>query len=314
MKTQENKITALTKSRAFRTFLPFLLLSYLIWSLNNLAATQVDAVPVTINYSNKPLDKKEAQQFTSKLEVMLETSGFNILKSKVFKHQIAIDLNKEIFNTDTTAFIKTESLINGLQNNFPTDTKVLSIKPDTLYFHYKKLIAKKLPIKLNSKIKYAKGYSNTTPLIVKPDSIIVYGSVADLNDIKVINTLEYQRKAVKNNIATNIALERIKGLKYQKDTVSLQALVDQYIVGTIELPFRITNSKKKYIITFPKKIKLKYKVPLKIFKGLSPADFDIVCDFKKQSNKALKPRVIKKPKQLIVMAIEPKTIQFLIKE
>ncbi len=314
MENQKNKIKAFTTSRAFRTFVPFLLLSYLIWSLTNLASMQVDAVPVAVNYSNKPLAKKEAKVFPEKLEVMLETSGFNILKSKIFKEKITIDLDKEKFSSDTTAYITTASLINGLQDNFDTDTKVLSIKPDTLYYYYKKLISKKLPIKLNTNIKYATGYSNTKALLTKPDSIIVYGSASDLKNIKVINTVIFQKNDAKNTIKTNIALEKTKGLKYQKDSVLIEVIVDQYIIGTIDLPFRIKNSNAKKLITFPKTITLKYKVPLKVYKGLHESDFDIVCDYNKKENNVLKPKIIKKPKQLIIISEEPEEIQFLIKQ
>jgi hypothetical protein len=313
MKKEPSQIASLTSSRAFKTFIPFLFLSYIIWSLNDFAERKVDTIPVVISYKNSPQNKLLSSIPKKYLQVEVESSGFNILRSKLLKKELLINLKQATFNSDTSSYIQTKQFLTSVQNKLPNTMKVLRISPDTLTFKYKILIKKEVPILLKSVLNFQKGFSNTDSIYLKTNKIIIFGNKKQLDKIKFIETELITLDNVKNNIFKKVALVQKDNIKYAKDSVQLIATVDQMIAGEISLFFQLKNVKKQQISTFPKKITVAYKAPLEVYKNIKPSDFSIICDFKERKNGSLIPKIIKKPNQLKITAIKPKTIQYIIK-
>jgi hypothetical protein len=313
MKKEPSQIASLTSSRAFKTFLPFLFLSYIIWSLNDFAERKVDTIPVVISYKNSPQNKLLTSIPKKYLQVEVESSGFNILRNKLLKKELQVNLSQAIFNSDTSSYVQTKQFLTRIQNKLPNTMKVLRISPDTLNFKYKTLVQKNVPIQLKAVLNFQKGFSNTDSIYLKPNRVTIFGTKNQLGKIKFIETELIVLDNVKNNIFKKVALAQKDSVKYAKDSVQVIATVDQMIAGEISLPFKLINTKKQEIRTFPKKITIAYKAPLEVYKNIKPSDFSIICDLKKRENGSLIPEIIKKPNQLKITAIKPNTIQYIIK-
>jgi len=313
MKKEPSQIASLTSSRAFKTFMPFLFLSYIIWSLNDFAERKVDTISVIISYENSPQNKLLTSIPEKYLQVEVESSGFNILRNKLLKKELHLDLRQAIFNSDTSSYIQTKQFLTRIQNKLPNTMKVLRISPDTLTFKYKTLIQKEVSIQLKSILNFQKGFSNTDSIYLKPNRITIFGTKNQLDKIKFIETELMVLDNVKSSIFKKVALIQKDSVKYAKDSVQLIATVDQMIAGKISLSFQLKNKREQEISTFPKKITIVYKAPLEVYKNIKPSDFNIICDLKKSKNGSLIPEVITKPNQLKITAIKPKTIQYIIK-
>ena len=313
MKKEPSQIASLTSSRAFKTFMPFLFLSYIIWSLNDFAERKVDTIPVIISYENSPQNKLLTSIPKKYLQVEVESSGFNILRNQLLKKELHLNLKQAIFNSDTSSYIQTKQFLTRIQNKLPNTMKVLRISPDTLTFKYKTLIQKEVSIQLKSALNFQKGFSNTDSIYLKPSRITIFGTKNQLDKIKFIETELMVLDNVKSSIFKKVALIQKDSVKYAKDSVQLIATVDQMIAGEISLSFQLKNKGEQEISTFPKKITIAYKAPLEVYKNIKPSNFNIICDLKKSENGSLIPEIITKPNQLKITAIKPQTIQYIIK-
>ncbi len=314
MKKEQTQLENLTNSRAFRTFLPFLLLAYIIWALSNLAETHIDTVSVWVDYKNFPQDKQLISKPKKALNVEVETSGFNILKAQLFKKNIVIDQNKAIFTTDTSSFISTKQYLTTLQDKYNSSIKVLRISPDTLRFDYKQLFTKTIPIKLKTAISYKKGYNTIGKIKFYPKSLEIFGTKEALKNLDTISTTLLKINDLSNNINQKIALVKQKNIKYSLDSITIKANIDQMLIDTIKVSYQLKNTSTKELITFPKKVIIRYKSPVKGSKSIKNTDFKVICDFKANKDNQLIPKLIKKPKNAEIIAIEPQTIQYLIKK
>lgn len=310
---QKNKSNTKSINRNIRTFLPFLFLAYLIWSLNDFAEFRIASIPINIAYKNSPLNKIQTNKLQKQLNIDVYTSGFNALKYQLFKRRIQFDLKQLNYKSDTLAYLVTQQYLAKIQEKFPTTMNVQSIRPDTLFFKYNLLATKEVPIQLNTKITYAEGFNTSDSIVLKPSTIIIYGSQKLINNINEVETEDLVLSNIKDNINQQIALMPQEGIRYNQDTIQIQANVDQIITGELSIPFQLINSTKD-ITTFPQQINIKYKVPVKKFKSIQAVNFKISCDYKKRKDGILFPKIIKKPSFVTIMAIEPSKIHYIINQ
>ena len=311
MKKEQSQIAIFTSSRAFRTFLPFLFLSYIIWSLNALAENQTDSIPIKIKYLNSPKNKLLIDKPNTLLYVEVTASGFNIMRHKILKKEVLIDLNQVHTKSDSIDYIQSSQFLSEIQQKLPNVMQAIRINPDTLFFKYKQLIAKEVPIHLKRKLSFQKGFGIIDSIILKPSTIKIYGTKNELAKINYVATNLLELQQINKNIYTKISLKQKENIRYEKDSITVLSFVDQMIEGKISLDFQLKNKESKDITFFPKKITLSYKAPLEVYKNLKPSDFKVVCDLSKAKNGGLTPELIKKPKQLKITSIKPETIQYI---
>lgn len=306
------------KNKRINVFILFLLLAFIILLFTKLSKDYTNTINFSIEKINVPQEDVILNNSTP-LNITLKTHGFKWLTYYFSKPKITIDFSKDVYKKDNI-FIwhKTKAYLENTQ--FDKQIELLNISPDTLFFKYDVNMVIKVPVKLNSNIKFSPGYNVSTPFVLVPDSIVVIGPKAIVSNIKKIETTSVLLKDVKSNVSETVKLKFPKNssdLTFSNDNVLLKATVEKFTEGTLKIPVNIINVpdniKLKY---FPKEVNVSYYVSLSNFNGISAKDFKVVCDFSKAINNQslLVPEIERFPETVKNIKINQQRIEFIIIE
>lgn len=308
------------KNRKVQAFLVFLGLSTILWTISKLSKEYTHSVIVKTNYIELTSDKELQNKPKKTLELVLKTSGFNLIGYSFFQKKINIDLSKTQ-KKGNDYFYLTNRNLPSLQVQLPFDQTIKRVYPDTLFFDFGKLSSKEIKIIPQLNINYKAGYNAVGDIEIKPKTIVISGSEKQLSEITTIHTNPLKLNAVFTNFEHKIALDIPKEyhkIHFSNKEITIKGIVEKFTEANLEIPFEIINVPENYTIeTFLKKIKVSYKVSLENYDKIHASDFKIVCDFdnsKHIKNTFLIPELIKKPNLVSNIKIKPKKIEFLIKK
>jgi len=308
------------KNKKTQVFLIFLGLSTIFWAISKLSKEYTHTVEVKINYTNLTSDKELQNKPVDYLELVLKTSGFNLLGYTVYNKKIDIDLSKTQKKKGRYFYIINNNL-SSLQAQLALDETILRAYPDTLFFDFGKLSSKKIDIIPHLNIKYKSGYSLVGNLDIKPQKVLINGTEEQIKNITSISTKELSLKNVVEDFEYKIQLDIPKDydkIYFSIKEIKIKGIVEKFTEASLEIPFQLINVPKEYNIkTFVNKIKLTYKVSLANYDKIQKADFKIICDFnnvKDAKTPFLIPEILNKPNLVSNIKMSPNKIEFLIKK
>ncbi|MDQ1296677.1 MAG: hypothetical protein QG611_655 [Bacteroidota bacterium] len=133
--------TAINSNILVFTF--FLFLSFVFWYLNSLGKELETDIRYPVKYSNLPKDRVLKENLPSRLNLNLKGPGYSILQLKVSgkTSPAVIDFSKAGFKRvpdreSNGYYIVTSGLIPSFNKQLKSVCKVISVKPDTLFFSF----------------------------------------------------------------------------------------------------------------------------------------------------------------------------------
>lgn len=129
-------------NRDLMIFAVFLLLSFLFWYLNSLSKVLNTTIRYPVTYVNIPRDKVADRDLPAKFSLLLNGPGYSILKLKLSSNgnPLVIDFSEAgyVHQGSDSDYIVTATLISRFNDRLKSDSRILSVKPDTLYFAFLK--------------------------------------------------------------------------------------------------------------------------------------------------------------------------------
>jgi hypothetical protein len=126
----------------------FLLLSFIFWYLNSLSKEAEAGINCHVRYINLPKERTISGNIPSDLNLFLKGPGYSILKLKFIgtKSPVIIDISKVNYKRipggkALNYYIVTSGLTKSLNVQMRYGCEITSIKPDTLFFSFEKVIA-----------------------------------------------------------------------------------------------------------------------------------------------------------------------------
>lgn len=319
IKALKSKIIVGFKNRKINVFLLFLLVSFTILIFTKLSKQYTNTIVFNIKKLNVPPEAVILNDSNTTLHITLKTKGFGWLKYYVKQPQVTIDFAEEVIKTPSK-FIwgKSKAYLNNTQ--FGKQEELLNIAPDTLIFRYDVNMVKKVPVVLNSDIKFSPGFDVFESITTKPDSVIVIGAKELVTKVKNIETELLKLNAVNADIRQSITLklsQKSKGLKYSNKAVEIEADVERFTEGVMKIPINIVNVPEGLSLNyFPKTVNVTYYTSLNNFGVITSKDFKVECNYVKvsQAQPFLIPELVKTPKTVKNAKINQQRIEFIIKE
>lgn len=302
-----------------KTFIGFIIVSALIWLLITFSKEYVTVVNLSVKYSNLPKDKVFASDPTHQIDMLVKGSGFKIVSANF--SDINIDLSAENFsNTKNNQFFYLpKNKQNILQKVLPNGLILQQIVTDTVFLNVKNLATKKVPVVLNTDIKYQIGYDLVDEIKVIPDSIVISGSDSLVNEMKAVIFEKLILENINQNISKKVNLVKPNGfeaINYFTNQVTVEAKVDRFTESEIAVPITVINLPKNTTInTFPKEVKITFRVGLTNFQNINENSFVVECDYqtsKEAGVNYLVPKIVKKSSLVSNIKITPSKVDFLI--
>lgn len=135
-------------NRDVAVFAFFLFLSFIFWYLNSLGKEVEAGIKYQVKYTNLPKERVINEDLPIDLNLFLKGPGYSILKLKISgnKAPVIIDISKVNYKRTPGGkvlnyFIVTSGLTKSLNVQMRSGCEITSIKPDTLFFTFDKVIA-----------------------------------------------------------------------------------------------------------------------------------------------------------------------------
>lgn len=314
----KNVFTELFKKRKINTFFIFFLISFMLWTLIKLSNTYTDTIKMTVTYTNLADDKILLGNEENIVEAQVKTTGFRMLRQKIFKNNIEVDL-KNVNKLKEASFYVLAN--NAIDKHFYQDTEILKVAPDTLFVKLGKNKTKEVPVIHQLALTFEKGYNLYDSIQIEPKTITISGPEDLVDAQKVIYTEIKQLEALNKDFELEVNLlknDSLKRLTYNTSQVKAIAKVVKFTEGKLSIPLRVTNLPKGYSVKlFPKEVTVTFTTNISDFNTITANDFSIICDYKDIENTGASfftPKLGKLPKKVKTYRIANKKINFLIKK
>ncbi len=267
----------------------FLLLSFVFWYLNSLEKVVEYDIKYPVRYVNLPEERVLTEDLPSRLELFLKGPGYSILKVKLAGSHAPLVLDVSTINyrrvpgsRALSYYILTSGLIPNLRNQLRAECEISSIKPDTLFFSFDRIITKQVRVVADLDVNTEKQYFIKGNILVKPDTVTISGPKRILDTVKTVKTRHKKLKGVNETITKSFALAASKKYKVSEKKVILTIPVEQFTEAEIRVPVKILNIPDSINIKiFPDAVTVKCLVAVSDYKKIEEIPFEVVLDLSK---------------------------------
>ncbi len=318
-----NKIKYLAKTlkKIPKTFISFLIISFLIWLLITFSKEYVTVISYPVNYKNIPQNKLLQESPIKEISIAVKASGFKILRTKFKNKEINLEASNLQKKKGSFFYFLPNKQIVKIQNQLLSGVLIKQIIQDTIHLNLGILGSKKVALKPNLEINFHIGYDLLEAISVKPDSIVISGPESQLQKINHLNLNKLILNDVKLDFRNEVAISQLNlqnGLKFNVSKAIISGKVDKFTEGVLQIPFTIKNLPKNTNLTILREnVEVVFIVALSNFSKVSEASFKVECDYSISDNNNfgyLIPKVISKPSFIKSMKIVPSKIDFLIQK
>lgn len=253
-----SKITALAGgNKQAATFLFFLLLSAVIWTINALSKEQVTTIDIPVQYisANKVADAPPAVAVTLKgkgfflMEFLSDAHGFKIVPKTNAERQ-----------GDTV--VGALAAIRPLLNSFKGKIEVLRLEPEQLLISGRALFSKKVGVKATSFVAYTGTAVQKGPSVTYPDSIYIYSATPIPDTLTTVFTEPLRLQQVTQSVFRSVKI-KAPGKPYHLPIQECWYFLPVEKGTEIQLEVPIRNQYKAVNESYmPASVQLTCKVPL----------------------------------------------------
>jgi hypothetical protein len=252
----------------------------------------------------------------------VKSQGFELASVAIAnRDSIKIDLSSVEFRKTKynryVAAIATRIFRYNIMNQIKVDDVGKDFKPDSLYLVFDSLITKELPIKLNSRISFQKGYNKYGDNVISPATIKVKGPALSFRKIKYIDTDSLIAVKLNSDLVKEIKLRKLdKYFSYSNNTVKVSVKTERYSEFSLWVPVNVnTNVPNLMVKTFPSKVKLTFSMALPDYKNLNDTSFKVIVQLDSldllQQNKLIL-KLIKKPEGVGYTDMNAETVDYIL--
>ncbi|WP_316802800.1 YbbR-like domain-containing protein [Pedobacter nototheniae] len=256
------KLTQIEKRRVF-SLLACLVLAVAAWLFLALNNKYVYTAKTVLIYKNFPQKRAFHPLQSDTVDLQVEGTGWQLLfaRLRINPQSIAVSLNQ----LNSKEFIVFSDQLYNINKQLESSQKVISVKPDTLYFDFTKRTVKRVAIKLIQKVDFTKQYGISSDIQLNPKYVTVTGPIEELDKITEWSTDTLKLVKLQNNATVRVAMQHSthKNVSIFPSTVEVKLPVDEFTEKTIEVPLKIINNRNyNSIKLYPKKIKVTFMVAL----------------------------------------------------
>lgn len=311
------KLTKIERRRAFSLFACLLLAiaAWLFMALNNKYEYVAKTVLV---YKNFPQSRAFHPLQSDTVDLKVEGTGWQLLfaRLRINPQSVAVSLN-QLNNREFVVF--SEQLYN-INKQLESSQKVISVKPDTLYFDFTKRTVKKVPVKLIQNLNFSKQYGIASEIKLNPKFVTVSGPIEELNKITAWNSDTLKLNKIENSVTVRLNMQNSshKNVSIFPSTVEVRLPIDEFTEKTIEVPVTIINNKNfNSIKLYPKKVKVTFLVALSFFQQIDESFITATVDANEWSflhHNQFTVRITEFPEYCKFISVKPSKIDFVVEK
>ena len=195
-------------------------------------------------------------------------------------------------------------------------SSVVDMSFDYITVELGKQAHKKVPVILERQFSFAPEHQLQSPIIITPDSIIINGPSALLEDYTAWSTTLLSLSDLRSTVNRPLTLQPNDKPQISLSTsiVQVHIPIEQFTEKSIFLPVTVKNAPDSLRV-FPNKIKTSFVVGLSRYDSITAKDFQLEVDLNSvpinQTNNTAPISLTKQPTEIKNIRFSPKSVQFL---
>jgi YbbR domain-containing protein len=309
------KLTQIERKRILVLFTCLLLAiaGWLFLALNN---KYVYTAKTVLVYKNFPQKKAFHPLQSDTVDLLVEGTGWQLLFARLRVSPPSINISLDQLNNRNYVLFS-EQLYN-VNSQLETSQKIISVRPDTLYFDFSKRTVKRVPVKLVSNLTFGKQFGISDDIEFTPDYVTVSGPQEELERIKEWKTDTLKLHDLQGPAVARVAMRQNtqKNVNIFPGTVEVKLPVDEFTEKTLEVPLKILNNNEYYNLKlYPKKVKITFMVALSSYQQVNEDFIEASVDlneWKLQKHDQLTVKLTRFPDYCKLVKLSPGKIDFII--
>jgi YbbR domain-containing protein len=311
------RLTKIERRRVL-TLLACLFLAIAAWLFMALNNKYNYIAKTVIVFKNKPAKRAFYPLQTDTLDLEVEGTGWQLVFARLRISPPSISVNLSQLNARN--FVVLSDQLYNINKQVGSAQKVISVKPDTLYFDFTKQIIKKVNIKLVSQLAFHKQYGLASEVILNPKSVTVAGPQEELSKIVAWPTDTLKINNLQNSTTARIGLQHSihKNVSIYPSSTEVKLSVDEFTEKTVEVPLKILNNRNyNSIKLYPKKVKVTFLVALgsyaQVDANFITATID-VDEWKNLNHRQFAVKITEFPDYCKLISVSPSKIDFVVEK
>lgn len=311
------KLTKVEQKR-FLALITCLFLAVAAWLFMALNNKYVYTAKTVLDYKNFPQKKAFHPLQSDTVDLQVEGTGWQLLFARLRIKPQSISINLEQLNNRNYVLFS-EQLFN-VNRQLESSQKIISVKPDTLYFDFSERRVKRVPVKLISNLRFMPQYGISNAIKVNPDYVTISGPEEDIVKIKEWNTDTLKLEDIQSSTVARVAMvqNKMKNVNIFPTSVDVKLPVDEFTEKVIEVPLKVINNKEYYNVKlYPKKVKVTLMVALSKYAQINEEFIEAVVDmneWKVFQHNELTVRLNRFPDYCRLVQIKPVKVDFIIEK
>lgn len=294
-------------------FLASIIFSIVLWGSISLSDFYYTNIDVKLSLVNFPKGYSTGSTRPEKVKLRVKGQGWRLLSLNVGPEA---DFIVSVSNDSGSQVI---SLYDFLESNrwLLSDVDIISIQPDSLRFYVERIMSRKLSVKPDLDLEFKPGYDLASNIILSPDSVMVFGPVSFLKNMKEIKTEIKTLGPLDSRTETEVGLPLINGFSFDANQieviVDVQKIVDKQFdnvpVEVLDIP------EGKEVVLLPNKIALNLRGGIEILGKLNEKQFRAYIYYKElvqDTTGSVTPK-FEMPKNVTLQYIKPERLRYIIR-
>ena len=311
------KLTKVERKR-FGLLITCLIAAVFAWLFLALNNKYVYTAKTEIIYKDEPQKKAFKALQPDTVDLQVEGTGWQLIFSRLRINPQSITVSLQKLNNRN--FILFSEQLAQVNRQLETSQKIISVKPDTLYFDFSKRTNKRVPVKLIKNFSFVKQYGLSDQIQLKPSYVNISGPQEELAKITTWLTDTLKLTDLQQTTQTRVAMKQnsLNNISIYPTSVGVKVPVDEFTEKTLEIPLRIINNTDFLNIKlYPKKVKVTFLVALSSYQDVDEDFIDAVVDvneWKKLKHQEFTVKLIRFPDYCKLINVMPNKINFIIEK
>ena len=266
----KNRIRSFFKSESnnkkLSTYALFLFISFSFWFLSMLSKHHETTLKIPVVYTNFPTDKVVVSTPISFVEARVKAPGFSILFYNLFNFsKLSLDIkqaNMKPKKGGSEVFWLMNSKRKAVAEVISSSMELIEIDPERLIIPFSNKAKKKVAVKLNKSISLKPEIWFANPIVLVPDSVMIYGDQQQLDAVDFVKTEELLLVDVSESITHNVQLSIPVAVQCKTSVVEVIIEVEPFVEQLLKCKVEVKNLKKGYVLKlFPEVVQVTIQAP-----------------------------------------------------
>ena len=302
-----------------------LVVTFFVWVVHTLSLEYTAPLQFSVRVSSEMVGYEASSVSNEPLLLRATATGYRLMRLRgVGRGNVTLDLalnprqiekadGSDTFFTVRVPEIK-DKIIEALGDNVSVDF----IETDSLTFFFRRQGYKKVPVVVSSSITYRSQYMPVRKLTLAPDSVLVYGGVAELDGVREVHTSTIYHRSVDKNIQGYVDLECPSGLlRLSQDKVLYTINVERYVEVKKPVEIRTKNLPEgKSLILYPAKVDVTYRFPFDNGRSSCP-EIGLYVDYEDCAaavGTKVIPQLMETDTMILSWEMNPRMVEFIISD